>query len=172
MIGMSGEDGDCAIDLLGGHDPHKLVRPRHGAKGQHQRGPCAQRGIDAIGAADHEDITAGPGITRSANVAALTDPRSAWQPEGVFGPSAVIDHNAFAWHDAHWQSPPLDKAIIYELHIGTFSPAGTFDGAIPCLDHLVHLGVTHVEIMPVNEFAGAASRSRAKRFMLDTVMLR
>jgi len=84
----------------------------------------------------------------------LADPRSPSQPDGVFGPSAAIDHSAFAWHDAGWQSPPLDSAIIYELHIGTFSAGGTFDSAIPYLDHLVALGVTHVEIMPVNEFAG------------------
>jgi maltooligosyltrehalose trehalohydrolase len=84
----------------------------------------------------------------------LADPRSLSQPEGVFGPSAVIDHSAFEWHDAGWESPPLDTAIIYELHIGTFTPGGTFDSAIPYLDHLVALGVTHVEIMPVNEFAG------------------
>ena len=84
----------------------------------------------------------------------LADPRSPSQPDGVFGPSAAIDHSAFAWHDAGWQSPPLDSAIIYELHIGTFTPGGTFDSAIPYLDHLVALGVTHVEIMPVNEFAG------------------
>jgi maltooligosyltrehalose trehalohydrolase len=85
----------------------------------------------------------------------LADPRSPSQPDGVFGSSAVVDHGAFRWSDDGWQPPPLGGAVIYELHIGTFSPDGTFDAAITKLDHLVRLGVTHVEIMPVNEFAGA-----------------
>ncbi len=83
------------------------------------------------------------------------DPRSTWQPEGVHGPSRVYDQSAFAWTDAQWHTPSLPSAIIYELHIGTFSAEGTFDGAIAHLQHLVELGVTHVEPMPINEFAGA-----------------
>jgi maltooligosyltrehalose trehalohydrolase len=82
------------------------------------------------------------------------DPRSPWQPDGVHGPSRTVDQNAFAWTDRRWQAPPFASAVLYELHIGTFSPAGTFDGAIDKLDHLVDLGVTHVEIMPVAEFHG------------------
>ena len=82
------------------------------------------------------------------------DPRSAWQPKGVHGPSRVYDQSAFTWTDKHWHTPQLASGIIYELHIGTFSPEGTFDSAIPHLDHLVDLGITHVEVMPINEFAG------------------
>ncbi len=82
------------------------------------------------------------------------DPRSPWQPNGVHKLSRVVDHSAFPWSDAGWQAPPLSSAIFYELHIGTFTPEGTFDAAIGKLDHLVALGVTHVEIMPVNEFPG------------------
>ncbi|MBK9169585.1 MAG: malto-oligosyltrehalose trehalohydrolase [Bryobacterales bacterium] len=82
------------------------------------------------------------------------DPRSQWQPYGVHGPSRLVDHAAFQWSDQRWQAPPLASAIFYELHIGTFTPAGTFDAAIARLDHLVSLGVTHVEVMPVNEFPG------------------
>ncbi|HEX4155372.1 MAG TPA: malto-oligosyltrehalose trehalohydrolase [Acidobacteriaceae bacterium] len=82
------------------------------------------------------------------------DPRSAWQPRGVHGPSRLYDQGAFRWTDANWHSPPLSGAILYELHIGTFSREGTFDGAIQHLDYLVDLGITHVEVMPVNEFAG------------------
>ena len=82
------------------------------------------------------------------------DPRSESQPDGVFGLSEVVDHSAFAWHDAAWRRVPVKGSITYELHVGTFSPAGTFDGAIERLDHLVDLGVTAVEIMPVHEFAG------------------
>ncbi|MCL2659948.1 MAG: malto-oligosyltrehalose trehalohydrolase [Acidobacteriaceae bacterium] len=82
------------------------------------------------------------------------DPRSLWQPHGVHGVSRLYDHAAFRWSDSGWQAPPLSSAILYELHIGTFSPEGTFDGAIRRLDHLVRLGVTHVELMPVAEFPG------------------
>ncbi len=84
----------------------------------------------------------------------LPDPRSRWQPQGVHGPSRMVDHKAFEWTDAHFTAPPLSSAIIYELHIGTFTPLGTFEAAIARLDHLVDLGVTHVELMPVAEFSG------------------
>ena len=84
----------------------------------------------------------------------VPDPRSAWQPFGVHGPSRIIDHRAFPWSDHHWQAKPLASGILYELHIGTFTPAGTFLQAIEKLDYLVDLGVTHVELMPVNEFSG------------------
>ena len=82
------------------------------------------------------------------------DPRSPWQPDGVHGPSRLVDHANFPWTDDGFQAPPLASAIIYELHVGTFTPGGTFDSAIGCLDHLVDLGITHIELMPVAEFAG------------------
>jgi len=82
------------------------------------------------------------------------DPRSSWQPEGVNGPSRVVNHASFKWTDKNWQARPLASGIIYELHIGTFTPEGTFRAAIQKLPHLLDLGVTHVEIMPLNEFSG------------------
>jgi maltooligosyltrehalose trehalohydrolase len=85
----------------------------------------------------------------------LPDPRSPWQPHGVHGPSRVVAHDAFTWTDAGWQAGPLASAIIYELHVGTFTPAGTFDSTIERLDYLRDLGVTHVELMPVAEFPGS-----------------
>ena len=85
----------------------------------------------------------------------LPDPRSAWQPEGVHGPSRWLDHARFRWRDAGWRAAPLASAVIYELHVGSFSREGTFDAAIGRLDHLVDLGVTHVELLPVAEFPGA-----------------
>ncbi|GAC1319654.1 MAG: malto-oligosyltrehalose trehalohydrolase [Acidimicrobiales bacterium] len=86
---------------------------------------------------------------------ARPDPRSPWQPEGLDGPSATVDHGAFAWTDGRWNGPrPLASAVFYELHVGTFDPQGTFDGVIAHLDHLRSLGVTHLELMPVNEFPG------------------
>jgi maltooligosyltrehalose trehalohydrolase len=84
----------------------------------------------------------------------LPDPRSPWQPHGVDGPSRVVDHSKFSWNDRSWQPPPLSSAIIYELHIGTFTPEGTFASAIARLPYLVELGITHVELMPVAEFSG------------------
>ena len=83
------------------------------------------------------------------------DPRSASQPDGVDGASAVVDHSLFDWSDGVWSTPALADAVLYELHIGTFTPGGTFDSAIERLPHLVELGVTAVELMPVNEFSGA-----------------
>jgi len=85
---------------------------------------------------------------------ALPDPRSRWQPEGVHGPSRVLDVGGFAWTEAGWQAPPLKTAVIYELHIGTFTPGGTFDAAREKLDELKELGITHVELMPVASFPG------------------
>ena len=82
------------------------------------------------------------------------DPRSAWQPEGVHGPSRVVDHDAFAWTDAAWRGVPLAGSVLYELHVGTFTPEGTFDAAVARLDHLVDLGVSAVELLPCNAFAG------------------
>ncbi len=82
------------------------------------------------------------------------DPRSMSQPSGVHGLSECVDHARFTWTDAGWQARPLAAGVIYELHIGTFSEAGTFEGAIPRLPHLVDLGVTFVQLMPVVEFPG------------------
>ncbi|NLX07982.1 MAG: malto-oligosyltrehalose trehalohydrolase [Phycisphaerae bacterium] len=84
----------------------------------------------------------------------LPDPRSPHQPDGVTGPSQLIDHAAFPWTDSRWQAPPLAGGVIYELHVGAFTPAGTFDAAVERLDHLTDLGVTHVELMPLAQFSG------------------
>jgi maltooligosyltrehalose trehalohydrolase len=82
------------------------------------------------------------------------DPRSSWQPTGVHGQSRLVDHDAFPWRDAGWRGAPLAAAVLYELHVGTFTPEGTFAAAITRLPHLVALGVTAVELMPVAEFPG------------------
>jgi maltooligosyltrehalose trehalohydrolase len=82
------------------------------------------------------------------------DPRSPWQPYGIDGPSRVLDHTAFAWQIDEWDVAPLGRALLYELHVGTFTPHGTFDAAIEKLPYLAELGVTHVELMPVAEFSG------------------
>ena len=86
----------------------------------------------------------------------LADPRSQWQPEGVFGPSRSYDHSAFRWTDGLWTGRALPGSVLYEMHIGTFTPGGTFDAAIERLDYLAGLGVDLVEVMPVNVWDGTA----------------
>jgi maltooligosyltrehalose trehalohydrolase len=85
----------------------------------------------------------------------LPDPRSPYQPKGVHGLSRPVDHSAFEWRHAKWQPAPLSSAIVYECHVGTFTPSGTFDAAVERLGYLRDLGVTHIELMPVAEFSGA-----------------
>lgn len=81
------------------------------------------------------------------------DPASRYQPRGVHGPSEVVDH-AFDWNDDAWRGLSLEKFVLYELHVGTFTEQGTFEAAIEHLDALRDLGVTAVEIMPVGQFPG------------------
>jgi len=82
------------------------------------------------------------------------DPASRFQPEGVHGASQVVDPK-FDWHDTHWRGIALRNYILYELHVGTFTPEGTFDAVIPHLDELVQLGITVVELMPIGQFPGS-----------------
>jgi maltooligosyltrehalose trehalohydrolase len=82
------------------------------------------------------------------------DPCSLWQPEGVHGPSAVVRPDRFTWSDGGWKGVRREDLVLYELHIGTFSPEGTFEGAIPRLRDLRELGITAIEIMPVAQFPG------------------
>ncbi len=81
------------------------------------------------------------------------DPASRFQPEGVHGPSQVVD-TEFDWDDGDWHGLPLSQYIIYELHVGTFTPAGTFEAVIEYLDELRDIGITAVELMPVAQFPG------------------
>ena len=87
--------------------------------------------------------------------AEVPDPASHFQPHDVFGPSEVIDHDAFAWRAGGWRGRPWHEAVILELHVGTFTPAGTFISAIEKLDHVVETGFTAIELMPVADFSGA-----------------
>ncbi|WP_342648282.1 malto-oligosyltrehalose trehalohydrolase [Mucilaginibacter sp. CSA2-8R] len=84
----------------------------------------------------------------------LPDPASVYQPEGVHGPSAAVDLNAFEWTDNTWNNVDLPSYLLYELHTGTFSPNGDFAGIESKLDYLVSLGITAIEIMPVAQFPG------------------
>jgi maltooligosyltrehalose trehalohydrolase len=84
------------------------------------------------------------------------DPVSRFQPEGVHGPSEIVDPCAFSWTDQHWKGLPLAELILYEFHVGTFTAEGTFTAILPYLDYLKHeVGVTALELMPVAEFPGS-----------------
>lgn len=82
------------------------------------------------------------------------DPASHFQPEGVHTASAVVAHHEFRWTDQAWKGVPLQDLILYELHVGTFTPEGSFDAVIPRLSRLQELGITAIEVMPIAQFAG------------------
>jgi len=119
-------------------------------------GPVAMDGPDRFGWFSVEaGVAAGVDYAyRLDGADPLPDPRSPWQPAGVDGPSRLLDHGAFAWSDSGWAGRDLAGSVVYELHVGTFSPEGTFDGAVRRLDHLVDLGVDTVELLPVAQFPG------------------
>jgi maltooligosyltrehalose trehalohydrolase len=83
------------------------------------------------------------------------DPASRYQPAGVHGASQIVDPSRFNWSDAGWRGVPLDDAVVYELHVGTFTPEGSFAAAIDRLPYLVDLGATLIELMPVGDFPGS-----------------
>lgn len=85
----------------------------------------------------------------------VADPASRFQPEGPHGPSELIDPTAFAWTDADWRGIPVHRHVIYELHVGTFTPEGTWRAAAEQLVFLADLGVTTIEVMPIAEFVGS-----------------
>jgi maltooligosyltrehalose trehalohydrolase len=82
------------------------------------------------------------------------DPRSPSLPNGVHALGRLLDHSAYQWNDVDFQAKPLASGVIYEIHVGTFTPGGTFESAIERLDYLKDLGITHIEIMPVNQWSG------------------
>ena len=86
---------------------------------------------------------------------ALPDPASRSQPEGVHGPSRIVDHASFHWNDEGWGGQPLEEYIIYELHVGTFTGEGTFEAILSFLDYLKELGINAIELMPVGQFPGS-----------------
>lgn len=85
---------------------------------------------------------------------AYPDPASSFQPEGVHGPSEVVDHEKFGWTDAGWRGIPFNDLILYELHVGAFTAEGTFDAIVSHLDSLLDTGINAIELMPVAQFPG------------------
>ena len=87
----------------------------------------------------------------------VPDPASHFQPQDVGGPSEVIDHGAYRWQSSGWHGRPWPETVFLELHVGTFTPEGTYRGVIDKLDHLVATGVTAIELMPLADFPGRAT---------------
>jgi len=114
--------------------------------------------MQSVDAGWFEVITseAGPGARYQFRIEdrKVPDPASRYQPVGVHGPSEVIDPRTFPWKSADWRGRPWEETVLYELHVGTFSPEGTFAGAEQKLDYLSSLGITAIEIMPVSSFPG------------------
>ena len=130
--------------------------------------PRPERLVLRSGGRDHELADAGFGVYEAElPVAAgedyvyviegveIPDPATRWQPAGLRGPSRVLDTGAFEWTDDGFTPPDLADSVIYELHVGTFTPEGTFDAVIPHLRALRELGITTIELLPVAEFPGA-----------------
>ncbi|MGH2701655.1 MAG: malto-oligosyltrehalose trehalohydrolase [Actinomycetota bacterium] len=136
------------VDL---HLRDKPIAMRRDARGAASAGPQNKRGTWRVDASIEHGDDYGFSIDGGGE---LPDPRSPWQPRGVHGPSRYLDHGEFGWADQAWRPPPLQSSVIYELHAGTFTPDGTFEAVAKRLDHLVSLGVTALELMPVNEFPG------------------
>ena len=107
----------------------------------------------------HEVVArgAGPGTRYRFDVGRgrlVPDPASRYQPQDVNGPSEVIDPEAYEWQDGAWRGRPWEEAVVYEIHVGTFTPQGTFRAAIERLAELAELGLTAIEVMPVADFPG------------------
>jgi len=126
------------LDIVGEAEPRPMQRTASGFHEIHVEG-------------------AGPGTLYRfvlADETTIPDPASRFQPQDVHGPSEVIDPSAHAWRDSAWRNRPWEEAVLYELHLGTFTEEGTFRAAIDRLDDLVDLGVTAIELMPVADFPG------------------
>src|SRR3954452_19409553 len=129
--------------------------------------PRPERVLLRAGGSDHELADAGLGVCEVTlplgagqdyafviDGVEIPDPASRWQPDGLRGPSRVLGTGDFAWSDDGFTAPDLADSVIYELHVGTFTPEGTFEAVIPHLAGVRKLGVTTIELMPVAEFPG------------------
>lgn len=127
------------VELLLENDTAPL--PMHAAEGYFERF------VPGLGAGARYRFRADSG-------APLPDPASRYQPEGIHGPSQIVDPNQYHWNDRAWTGIPLPQCVFYELHVGTFTPAGTFRSTIERLPYLRDLGINAVELMPVDDFPG------------------
>jgi malto-oligosyltrehalose trehalohydrolase len=148
--------------LAGGGVRFRLWAPRHeriGVRLERARGPHSELPMqsephgwhtlltDAAVAGSHYRFVLPDGTL-------VPDPASRFQPGDVHGPSEVIDPRSYPWRERAWHGRPWHEAVVYELHVGAFTPEGTFRAAIERLEHLVNLGVTAIELMPIGDFPG------------------
>jgi maltooligosyltrehalose trehalohydrolase len=101
-----------------------------------------------------EKVRAGSLYRFKLDSGSFPDPFSRYQPEGPHGPSQIVDPSSFAWSDGHWKGLPVEQLVIYELHLGTFTPEGTWRSAMRQLAELKRIGITLIEIMPIADFCG------------------
>lgn len=138
----------------------RLWAPAHGAIKLELEGRPEPLEMQAGEGGWHELLTpeAGPGSRYRfvlPDGMKVPDPASRYQPQDVHGPSEVVDPGAYRWKTVGWKGRPWEEAVVYELHVGAFTPEGTFRAAIAKLDHLKSLGITVVQVMPVADFPGA-----------------
>jgi len=130
-----------SVELLLGHDRERSVEMRAGAAGWHE---IAVESVDA----------GTPYAFKVDDAEPVADPASRSNPWGPNGRSVLVDPRAYEWNDGDWRGRPWNEAVVYELHVGAFTPEGTFAAAIGKLDHLAGAGVTALEVMPVAAFPG------------------
>ncbi len=149
-----------ATPISGGRWNFSVWAPRHERlelhlPGEHAASRPMQR--DALGyhSIVADDVQAGAKYLYGfGNSQERPDPASRRQPEGVHGPSELVDLRNFEWTDGNWKGVPLEDSVFYELHVGTFTREGTFDAVRAALDQLAALGVTTIELMPIAQFPG------------------
>jgi malto-oligosyltrehalose trehalohydrolase len=134
--------GAARVDLVIEHAAQSRALPMHPA---HEG--WFERRVEAVAAGDRYAYRIDGGLE-------VPDPASRANPDGVHAKSVVVDPGAYDWRDDEWRGRPWHEAVVYELHVGTFTPAGTFTAAIAHLDALAELGITAVELMPIAAFAG------------------
>ncbi|MCW2962021.1 MAG: malto-oligosyltrehalose trehalohydrolase [Thermoleophilia bacterium] len=150
------DDGSCTFTVWAPHAQRVRIVLRGVAADEAARTIDMEAGPRGYYRARVDDVAAGAryAYLLDGDPLELPDPASAAQPDGVHGASEVVDHSAFEWTDAQWRGRPLAEYVIYELHVGTFTEAGTFDAVIDRLDELAADGITAIELLPVAEFPG------------------
>lgn len=146
-LGATPRDDDCVVRVWAPRAGRVAVRTPGGDHLLADAGHGVHEGAVPLAPSDHYWILL--------DGEALPDPCSRWQPEGICGPSRVLDPGAFHWTDTEWPGTDLEQLVLYELHVGTFTPEGSFDAVVPHLSELRDLGVGAIELMPVGEFPGA-----------------
>ena len=167
LYGANYRDGVTEFRLWAPKAKNVLLRLIRGGRSEHRDYEMRRLGSSDFGVPDLEEeadadtfileIDARPGDLYFYMVDSgkpLPDPASRFLPEGVHGPSEIVDPNSFQWTDQRWRGLAFSKFVIYELHVGTFTPEGTLDAAIAKLPYLKDLGVTAIELMPMNAFPG------------------